>query len=1180
MKDERRTPKGTPSLVADRGEGAGVKILDAARRSASDEARKRAISDGLSRIWSDDAFARGELTLFEVRSKRARRASGVIEAAAALASGNFTCSSCALFRAGSDGRTAPNVVAIPGVWLDLDTKDGAHRKQNLPTHEEALAFVAGLPLLPTFILSSGGGLYCWWSFAELWVFDSVEERPRAARLVAGWHAFVRDVAAGHGWHVDNTSSLVQVLRAEGSFNDKYSPPREVKCISDAGKRWNPSDFEQWIDLSGAPQGPKSKAPQCASGALPADELRAALTHIDCAGTSYEQWRNVGFGLHHYSGGDDAGFALWDEWSSRDVARYEGTAALRKLWDGFGRSDAHRRPVTIRTVVALARLGGWRGALPDPTLVAPLPIAAPTRPESRDIHDASQRVGAIAREFKPGERSIHLQSWPGCGKTTVSGQVALERIAAGDHDWTAGAVLALPERSLVHEKVEALRSHASRLDVAVPVRVLLGRSGERDSGWWCERFRDASRNGELGRQACSRCPLKGSYELEPDGRRRTWVDGPCATEPGRYLHSRKDALQSGGLVVTTHAALAHSHSELDERRVLIIDDPGSTLCLTHPVELRSSDIDAALVRVLGWREQTQSPPLVDGGPLPEIYVADVAIATLRALHKRGRDRTLWIESAVCALPEGVKAAIREGSIHPPRDALGRFLLWPWELELRDDGPDGSPAFTDLALDIAREVLAHGHAPIVERVDRRSVARGSADLRIHLPDRHLIARAKGGRVMWLSVAPIPDSVSTALGVRREVLHANPTHLELVVGDLELPWGDRGRTRHVAFGPGMRRNGAASAEDTLARAIATALASVHPSFGAVLLKADREALRSPEWCRSYGKGHAGSDELAGRELLLVRRNVPPYTSLSLDACVLRRTLGLAGELSPPASARLKTVREARRWRPDSCVIPTAVPADLLERELLRAAEAHGILNAIGRSRALSATSRRMVLLLDGRPCDLLGADVKVEPLNCVLERLGVLGLVEIPDRDARDAAMARLQSTRAEAVSKRRADLQLLIQQDPSVSIATLARRLSCCERTIRSDLSSIRVAEPDALQHEFSTLQRALSSSASPATRSIEDSLYVELQKLAATDVAAEVRRLTPAALEERSVRGHLKTLRRAIHDGAALVLPPRSDGRRGLRLVIQAVARILLRDKLAFAPPRSGSVRARGAGGAA
>jgi hypothetical protein len=458
-------------------------------------------------------------------------------------------------------------------------------------------------------------------------------------------------------------------------------------------------------------------------------------------------------------------------------------------------------------------------------------------------------------------------------------------------------------------------------------------------------------------------------------------------------------------------------------------------------------------------------------------------------------------------------------------------------------------------------------------------GGHDLLIHMPNRELIERAKAGRVVWLSVAPLPSQVARVLRIRCEVLHADPTNLELVIGELEVTRGDRGGTRRIAFGPGTRTDDAPSVEDTITREVAKAMARL-PNFGAVLHKADREALGNPEWCRSYGAGHAGTDELADREWLLVRRFVPPYSALALNACVLRRALGLEGDLRLPLRSRVETVCEARRWRPELGVVPTAVPVDPLARELLRAEECHNILNAIGRSRALSANGPRFVLVLNGRPFDTLGATLKVEPLRDVLERLGVLGDVWLPERDARDAALADVRSKRADVTTKRRARLQHMVSADPESSIRTLARRLKCHERTVRSDLAAIRGRVVGTLHEEFSQLRCALNNAASSATRCIEISLWDELQHLAASDVAADLRQHGELRIATRTIGGHLKELRRALRDGSEWLLPRRSDALSGLHLVLRAVARLLAQRRVAVETPHSRQATLSQAGGAA
>lgn len=143
--------------------------------------------------------------------------------------------------------TAATVSALPGFWMDLDLQAPYRNRTDLPvTVDEALAFLADLPLRPTAVVHSGGGLYPWWVFRELWVFGSEEERHTAVRLSRRWQQFVRTMAAKKGWNLDNTSDLARVLRLPGTLNHKGERPVPVRIIQTAGPRYVPDDFEDFV----------------------------------------------------------------------------------------------------------------------------------------------------------------------------------------------------------------------------------------------------------------------------------------------------------------------------------------------------------------------------------------------------------------------------------------------------------------------------------------------------------------------------------------------------------------------------------------------------------------------------------------------------------------------------------------------------------------------------------------------------------------------------------------------------------------------------------------------------------------------------------------------------------------------------------------------------------------------
>lgn len=60
----------------------------------------------------------------------------------------------------------------------------------------------------------------------------------------------------------------------------------------------------------------------------------------------DQWRDIGFALHHETEGSEAGFRIWDEWSSLGDKYKEGET--EKQWNSFGRSNTE--PVTAASII--------------------------------------------------------------------------------------------------------------------------------------------------------------------------------------------------------------------------------------------------------------------------------------------------------------------------------------------------------------------------------------------------------------------------------------------------------------------------------------------------------------------------------------------------------------------------------------------------------------------------------------------------------------------------------------------------------------------------------------------------------------------------------------------------------------------------------------------------------------
>jgi hypothetical protein len=145
---------------------------------------------------------------------------------------------------------AKDVVALPALYIDIDTKHPVHKHDNLPAStEEALALVdQAIPLPPSVIVDSGHGLHVYWLFRELWRFDSDDERRAAHHLNFRLQATLRTTAELHGWHVDGTADLARVLRLPDTINrgDRHDPKpvRVLEVYPD--RRYNPSDFDPYL----------------------------------------------------------------------------------------------------------------------------------------------------------------------------------------------------------------------------------------------------------------------------------------------------------------------------------------------------------------------------------------------------------------------------------------------------------------------------------------------------------------------------------------------------------------------------------------------------------------------------------------------------------------------------------------------------------------------------------------------------------------------------------------------------------------------------------------------------------------------------------------------------------------------------------------------------------------------
>jgi hypothetical protein len=150
---------------------------------------------------------------------------------------------------------ASDIVAIAGFWADIDLATPWRTGKRLPgSTDEAMSILEQLPFEPSLLIDSGHGIHAYWLFKEPWIFESDQERIKAAQSAKGWVEEVRTAARGLGWDADPVGDLARVLRLPDTFNRKGPEPVQVRVVFDCPeRRYNPEDFEEFaVDLDPAP----------------------------------------------------------------------------------------------------------------------------------------------------------------------------------------------------------------------------------------------------------------------------------------------------------------------------------------------------------------------------------------------------------------------------------------------------------------------------------------------------------------------------------------------------------------------------------------------------------------------------------------------------------------------------------------------------------------------------------------------------------------------------------------------------------------------------------------------------------------------------------------------------------------------------------------------------------------
>jgi len=419
-------------------------------------------------------------------------------------------------RIGSRGRPkARDAAAIPGVWADVDvngTPDGGGGvKTGVAPDREAALELAFAVLEPTLLVNSGYGVQAWWLFEEPWVFGSDEERERAAQIVRGFHAVLRERAT---FGLDATHDLARLMRLAGTSNGKGEEPVPVEREEHDGPRY---DLEALARVAQDAAPSRSSAKVAVSVDFPALKFEALRENSrefartwDHERAEHPEWSDS---EHDLSLASQAAHVGWTD---------EELAALirehRQSRNGAGDGKALRQDYLERTV-AKAREGVSPGTEQSPPVTYDVSTGKPLAA----LEHLSRLLGGVQVRrlvWRRSKRSAHVFTVldPCTGEEreakTVYDVLVLSNVQAALHAVTGKACEA-PRRN--SEKWRAIQDAITAAAEVVEV-------GDEEAEEW--RFR----LGRYLRDRVSMAPQEAAKFGEPferDG--RTYVSRPVFQE---------------------------------------------------------------------------------------------------------------------------------------------------------------------------------------------------------------------------------------------------------------------------------------------------------------------------------------------------------------------------------------------------------------------------------------------------------------------------------------------------------------------------------------------------------------------------------------------------------------------------------------------------------------------------
>ena len=308
---------------------------------------------------------------------------------------------------------ADGVVAIPGLWADIDIVGPGHATTSdlFQTKVEAQTFLNDLPVPPSVIVDSGGGIHAYWLFREPLIIETSEDKIEAELLSTGWQDWLRSKTTKA---IDATHDLSRVLRVPGTWNRKTSDKRHCKVLSHSILRYNPSDFDDFRASEVRVKARASAIKITAFGEPPAMKLMAMRENSKKFKQTWERGRDFADDSDSSYCMALANFLVSADWNDQEIAN-----TLYFWRSERGLSDQEKGEEWYRQTIAKARRDLDPSYLQKLTDGAKMAVAeAATNP---DTALGNLEPYAIAMQELGNEAGFEIECVQICTPMTFSGK---------------------------------------------------------------------------------------------------------------------------------------------------------------------------------------------------------------------------------------------------------------------------------------------------------------------------------------------------------------------------------------------------------------------------------------------------------------------------------------------------------------------------------------------------------------------------------------------------------------------------------------------------------------------------------------------------------------------------------------------------------------------------------------